>query len=413
MAFNPGDFPIDPYVIDGVELAAILNRIFPSSVAIQDSPTGALKLPEGTTAQRPGSPSGAVIRYNSTTQQYEGFRQGQWASLGGDSIPLFSVSWWPNRAAVPAGFIVADGQTLSRATYSSAWAGIAANNVPLAADDATWLANPVERGKYTVGDGSTTFRVPDYNGRSSGALGAAVLRGDGVNSAGTNGLIQRDALQNHEHTPTVGTYSLVYPGRGNGSPSAGTNLTNTSDSGLVNPSSARVATETRALNVTGCWVIKLFGAVINVGSADAAQLASDLANLRAASYTKANAIGFVGLAGGLPTGALFERGSNANGEYAKFTDGTMICTFSRTRTQAVATAFGAIFYNGTQIPAGNYPSTFVDIPWTGIMIDGPGCWSAQVAAATAVNWGFYYILSVVSRVATSIKERFVAIGRWQ
>ena len=39
--------------------------------------------------------------------------------------------------------------------------------------------------------------------------------------------------------------------------------------------------ETRPLNVTGCWVIRLFGAVVNPGAADAAQLATELSKLGA------------------------------------------------------------------------------------------------------------------------------------
>lgn len=39
-----------------------------------------------------------------------------------------------------------------------------------------------------------------------------------------------------------------------------------------------------------------------------------------------NILGTVAQSGGLPTGALFERGANANGEYVRFADGTQICT---------------------------------------------------------------------------------------
>lgn len=44
----------------------------------------------------------------------------------------------------------------------------------------------------------------------------------------------------------------------------------------------RTAPETRSTNVSGAWTIQAFGAVTNPGSADAAQLASDLAVLQAA-----------------------------------------------------------------------------------------------------------------------------------
>lgn len=42
-------------------------------------------------------------------------------------------------------------------------------------------------------------------------------------------------------------------------------------------------------------------------------------------YHQGNILGIVSQSGGVPTGAIIERGSNANGEYVKFADGTMIC----------------------------------------------------------------------------------------
>lgn len=42
-------------------------------------------------------------------------------------------------------------------------------------------------------------------------------------------------------------------------------------------------------------------------------------------YGPGNLLGTVSQSGGVPTGAVIERGSNANGEYVKFADGTMIC----------------------------------------------------------------------------------------
>lgn len=250
--------------------------------------TGAAVLPSGNNAQRPGAPVAGMVRYNSEEELFEGYQDGEWKALGGDSSPLFSVMWWPQRSAVPAGYVAADGQTLSRATYPDAWSGISAGNVPTVAD-ATWSSTPTERGKFTVGDGTSTFRLPDYNGKAVGSLGALFLRGDGALSAGVAGEIQQDALQAHVHgqnmdsaaadvLPQVATSGAgasvagYYNQTGVGALTSKQVQTSTS-------SGARTASETRPLNVTGCWVIKLFGAVVNVGSADAAQLASDYANL--------------------------------------------------------------------------------------------------------------------------------------
>lgn len=47
------------------------------------SGTGQVKLPAGTTGQRSGSPTNGMIRYNSSTGQFEGYAAGQWGGIGG------------------------------------------------------------------------------------------------------------------------------------------------------------------------------------------------------------------------------------------------------------------------------------------------------------------------------------------
>lgn len=205
------------------------------------------------------------------------------------SIPLFMAQWWPNRASIPAGYAPADGQLLSRATFPDAWAGIQAGNVPTVADG-TWLSTPIERGKYTAGDGATLFRLPDYNGKSAGSLGAVFMRGDGALSAAVAGAIQPDALQNitgeSSTFPTGGTQPTSANGafRTNGRGGVPTGIAGGGGWGTASVDFdasrvARTASETRPLSVTGCWIIKIFGSVTNPGSADAVQLASDYAAL--------------------------------------------------------------------------------------------------------------------------------------
>ena len=43
-------------------------------------------------------------------------------------------------------------------------------------------------------------------------------------------------------------------------------------------------------------------------------------------FTRGNLVGTVSESGGEPTGAVIERGSNSNGEFVRFADGTQICT---------------------------------------------------------------------------------------
>lgn len=212
------------------------------------------------------------------------------------SLPIFSVQWMPSRNMIPAGYVAADGQELSRATFNDAFTSILAGNVP-SIDDTTWLSTPTERGKYSLGNGTTTFRMPDYNGKFAGSLGAAFLRGDGELSGSTAGTIQRDALQDFKLTNTLrrsidkltATRTMQqaadYTFNIGGVPQPIDSVTISSSSVPagsyeVVPFGARIsASETRPLNVTGCWCVKLFGAVVNQGSADVGQLASDYANL--------------------------------------------------------------------------------------------------------------------------------------
>ena len=51
------------------------------------SATDALRLPSGTTGQRPGSAANGDIRYNSTLSTIEGYANGAWANLAsGDEV---------------------------------------------------------------------------------------------------------------------------------------------------------------------------------------------------------------------------------------------------------------------------------------------------------------------------------------
>jgi hypothetical protein len=42
-------------------------------------------------------------------------------------------------------------------------------------------------------------------------------------------------------------------------------------------------------------------------------------------YNQGNILGTVSQSGGVPTGAIIERGSNTNGEFVKYADGTQVC----------------------------------------------------------------------------------------
>ena len=50
------------------------------------SGTSNVKLPAGTTDQRPGTPSNGMIRYNTTLLTFEGYANGAWGPIGGGAM---------------------------------------------------------------------------------------------------------------------------------------------------------------------------------------------------------------------------------------------------------------------------------------------------------------------------------------
>ncbi|MCG7622289.1 hypothetical protein [Epibacterium sp. Ofav1-8] len=69
-----------------------------------------------------------------------------------------------------------------------------------------------------------------------------------------------------------------------------------------------------------------------------------------------NLLGTVSQSGGTPTGAVIERGSNANGEYVRFADGTQICC-SGDWSEDVTTAQGAL-YRSAAPKIWTFPASF-------------------------------------------------------
>jgi hypothetical protein len=115
-------------------------------------------------------------------------------------------------------------------------------------------------------------------------------------------------------------------------------------------------------------------------------------------YTQNRIVGTVSQSGGIPTGAIIERGSNANGEYVKCADGTMICTHKVTATQ-----LGVYYIRGTW----NFPATFIAAPTVQVTPDV----SSAVGYGTATNrdrWG--HASAVSPGTATALVDVYRSYG---
>lgn len=82
-------------IVDGAVTPAKLDRTYatPSDIdavnaalalrVVKTSSTGAALVPVGTTAQRDGTPSAGYFRFNSSTNQFEGYNGTAWGAVGG------------------------------------------------------------------------------------------------------------------------------------------------------------------------------------------------------------------------------------------------------------------------------------------------------------------------------------------
>ncbi|GAB5433921.1 MAG: pyocin knob domain-containing protein [Epibacterium sp.] len=110
-------------------------------------------------------------------------------------------------------------------------------------------------------------------------------------------------------------------------------------------------------------------------------------------YTQTSILGTVAQSGGIPTGALIERGSNANGHYARFADGTQICHDRRSVSYATAQAMTATWI---------YPAPFSVNPQVSIAIDEDNLTNNATPS-------IYEVLSYFDSIGTSSVR--LALGR--
>lgn len=125
------------------------------------------------------------------------------------------------------------------------------------------------------------------------------------------------------------------------------------------------------------------------------------------SYGRNSILGTVSQTAGVPTGSIIARGSNANGEYVRFADGTQICTSGGDNSVVANIATGSIFNsNGS---TWTYPSSFIVAPVvTGAARDSTK-WATIAGTSTTDTIARLY--ADVSD-ATSTIINLTAIGRW-
>lgn len=114
---------------------------------------------------------------------------------------------------------------------------------------------------------------------------------------------------------------------------------------------------------------------------------------------------------------IIESGSNSNGNWTKFADGTMICTRTITVTIDCTNSWGSLYY-GQNNDKFNFAQSFIEPPilnlqyttneaisfipivYSGIVVDNDGFKRIEIARPNSVT-------------NISVKVYFIAIGKWK
>lgn len=161
------------------------------------------------------------------------------------------------------------------------------------------------------------------------------------------------------------------------------------------------------------WVVLGNAAAKNTGTTAGTVAAGDDSRITGAIQRNAM-VGAVSQTRGAPTGAIIERGSNSNGEYIKFADGTLICWFTRTVESITSNPSGGTtnLYFSSEVGL-TFPATFVGTtptvtPSASLSSGGTSSWpSVRGRSLTGTS------LALIGNVQNAAAYLgYTAIGRW-
>ena len=126
------------------------------------SSTGAVTLSKGTTAQQPGSPVTGMLRYNSTTNQFEGYAGASpaWASVGGATLSndtTTSTNIYPLSASATSGTALTVYTSNAKFLYKPSTGELQASEVT--ASNGLLLNATTVAASYTIGTGYNAMSV--------------------------------------------------------------------------------------------------------------------------------------------------------------------------------------------------------------------------------------------------------------
>ncbi|WP_288074430.1 phage tail protein [Pseudomonas sp.] len=154
------------------------------------------------------------------------------------------------------------------------------------------------------------------------------------------------------------------------------------------------------------------------GGTGASTQAAARSGLGLGSASVAAILGTVSQSGGVPSGALMEARSNANGEYFKFACGALICVKRNFNISGFVIAPGAV--GGSTLYS--FPAAFVDVPaksFSGYVSDGVGSRTgiplvddSPMNGGSIDGWRFHIKNTSSANTQNVYAAHFIAVGRW-
>ena len=116
----------------------------------------------------------------------------------------------------------------------------------------------------------------------------------------------------------------------------------------------------------------------------------------------------------VPSSGIYASGSNNNGYYIKFTDGTMICWKSVSPTTSITNGWGSLYESTSAASFGNWAQEFYATPTISVTkTSGQGCWLELVQNVSKTSCGSTYFVSAVSRSNVTPTVNIIGYGRWK
>lgn len=113
---------------------------------------------------------------------------------------------------------------------------------------------------------------------------------------------------------------------------------------------------------------------------------------------------------------VVESGSNDNGNWIKFADGTMICYGNKNLSPiTVDVAWGSMYESANKYDFGSFPQEFKVVHSLSIMQkDGPTVWLETLGNTTSnIELGKAWLCSPVIRTNVECVFSYTAVGKWK